>query len=97
MMKSKCQSIEESRLDQPDWKLIRNRMQSRSTDHAVLSLAKVAEILGLSRQRVHEIETRAIRKLRHAFVREMPSLELRTDEYGQVRGLTETDYDSPVG
>lgn len=92
-MNFKMQFGETPRLDEPDWRAIRNRMQPRSSGHAVRSLATVAVMLGLSRQRVHEIEADALRKLRHAFVREMPSLKLQMDDYGRVCGLTEADFD----
>jgi predicted DNA-binding protein YlxM (UPF0122 family) len=62
--------------------------------NAALSLEEVANRMGLSRQRVHEIEARAINKLRHAFVREMPSLKLRKNENGRVCGLTEVYYNT---
>ena len=53
----------------------RRARQPRTTGHAVRSLDEVALILGLSRQRVHEIESRAFQKLREALAEEVPSLE----------------------
>jgi Sigma-70, region 4 len=94
-MKHKMQLVEESGFDVPNQKPIRT-WRRRSAANAVRSLDKVADMLGLSRQRVHAIEASAIKKLRHAFIREMPSLELRKDEYDRVCGLTETDFDSPA-
>ncbi len=67
----------------------RHPRRSRTAVEAVRSLDEVANILGLSRQRVHEIESRAFKKLRHALVQDMPSLELRHDEHGFVNGLRE--------
>jgi len=65
--------------------------QYRTPVNAIRSLDEVADILGLSRQRVYEIESRAFQKMRDAFVHEMPSLEFRRDEYGLVRGLKEVE------
>jgi len=39
--------------------------------YTVLTLEEAAKILGLSRQRVYEIEKRALRKLRQALDKEM--------------------------
>ena len=90
-MNSKMQFGEAPHFTEPDLRAIQNSMQPRSSAYAVRSLATVAEMLGLSRQRVHEIEADALRKMRHAFVREMPSLRLQTDHCGRVCGLTEAD------
>ena len=43
---------------------------SRRMNYTVRTLEEVASILGLSRQRVHEIERRALRKLRRSFARQ---------------------------
>jgi DNA-directed RNA polymerase sigma subunit (sigma70/sigma32) len=91
MTELEIQSGEETRFDEPERKTVRTWKQMRPVTHAVRSLDKVGNMLGLSRQRVHEIEASAIRKLRHAFVREMPSLKLRRNESGRVCGLTETN------
>jgi hypothetical protein len=88
------QPCEESGANKSDQKTNPNCRQPRSARYAVLSLEEVAILMGLSRQRVYEIEVIAINKLRHEFIREMPSLELRRDEYGQVCGLSEAYYDS---
>jgi hypothetical protein len=90
------QSGEEIRSAKPTRKIIWNDQRPRRAANAVRSLHEVAEMLGLSRQRVHEIEASAIRKLRHAFVREIPSLEFRKDEGGKVCGLTEADCNFPA-
>jgi hypothetical protein len=70
--------------------------RSRTAENTVRTLDEVGEILGLSRQRVHDIETRAFKKLRHAFVRQMPSLELERDEQGSVCGLRDVERGSPA-
>jgi hypothetical protein len=88
------QPCEESGANKTDPKTIRICRQRWPASNAVLSLTEVANRMGLSRQRVYEIEVIAINKLRHAFVREMPSLELRRDEYGRVCGLTEAFYNA---
>lgn len=90
-MKLKIQFGEDSHLDEPGWKVIRINIKPRPSNYAVRSLATVGEMLGLSRQRVHEIEAAALRKMRHAFIREMPSLKLQTDDCGRACGLAETD------
>jgi hypothetical protein len=69
----------------------RRYRHSRAAVKAVRSLDEVAGILGLSRQRVYEIESRAFKKLREALVQDMPSLELRHDENGLVDGLREVE------
>jgi hypothetical protein len=71
---------------------------SAKTDgNAVRSLDEVADILGLSRQRVHDIEKRAFKKLRRAFVKNAPALELERDGRGSVCGLKEIEHGSPAG
>jgi Sigma-70, region 4 len=57
----------------------------------VRSLDEVADMIGISRQRVYEIEKRAFRKLRRALMQEMPTLELKWDHNGSVCGLSEQD------
>lgn len=47
-------------------------------------------MLGLSRQRVYEIEKRALNKLREAFLREIPTLEYKWNR-GGICGLRERD------
>jgi len=74
----------------------RQRRQAHQTVKALRSLDEVAQILGLSRQRVHEIESSAFRKLRHAFLEHMPSLQLQRDKDGFVCGLKEGNPDSPL-
>jgi DNA-binding XRE family transcriptional regulator len=71
----------------------RQQRQARKVVNAVRSLDEVADILGLSRQRVHEIESRAFKKLRHAFLESDPSLELQLDKDGLVCGLREVEQD----
>ena len=70
---------------------VRRPRHPRMAVNAVRSLDEVAVILGLSRQRVYEIESRAFQKLRDALVHEVPSLELRHDQRGVVNGLTEVE------
>ena len=69
----------------------RQARPSATVGNTVRTLDEVAEILGLSRQRVHEIETRAFKKIRQAFAEQMPALELERDENGAVCGLKEAD------
>jgi len=74
----------------------RQPRQARKAVPAVRSLEEVARILGLSRQRVHEIESSAFKKLRHAFIQSVPSLELQLDEDGLVCGLKEAGEDPRI-
>lgn len=74
----------------------RQPRQARKAVPAVRSLDEVASILGLSRQRVHEIESRAFQKLRHAFIQTVPSLELQLDKDGLVCGLRQVDEDARI-
>ena len=69
---------------------------ARGATHAVRTLDEVADILGLSRQRVHDIETRAFKKIRHALAEQLPSLKLERDEHGCVCGLKEAEHGSPA-
>lgn len=56
---------------------------------------EVADIMGLSRQRVHDIEKVAFRKLRQAFMRQLPRLQSVRNDQGAVCGLRETEPGSP--
>ncbi len=60
----------------------RSSRRTRMAENAVRSQEEVAKVMGLSRQRVQDIEKRAFKKLRHAFVEQMPSLEFERDERG---------------
>ncbi len=68
--------------------------QAGTEKNTVRSLDEVAAMLGLSRQRVHDIETRAFKKLRRAFAQQMAYLELQHDEQGMICGLKELDHSS---
>lgn len=59
-------------------------------DKTIHTLGEVAAMLGLSRQRVYEIEKRALNKLREAFLREIPTLEYKWNR-GGICGLRERD------
>ena len=70
------------------------RPPAKTDSHTVRSLDEVANILGLSRQRVHDIEKRAFKKLRRTFVKNAPALELERDGRGSIRGLKEIEHGS---
>jgi Sigma-70, region 4 len=72
-----------------------NREVLHKDGETIHTLDEVAALLGLSRQRVHEIEKRALNKLREAFLREIPALKYKWNR-GGICGLQELDNTSAL-